>query len=746
MRIPLIALILIQAAALHGAEIVWTNTSGGDWATAANWSPNKVPGSTDAALITNAGTYSVNITATVTVTNLQVGGASGTQTLTNSGGTLNAIMVASVGPNGQFVLGGGTLGGTNPVALAGAMVWTGGSMGGSAGVNVLAGGTLTVSGSGAKSFQGSLTNAGTMVYAPTGAGYLNCVGSSIHILAGGVCEMQTDNQLNDGGGVNRFVNEGTLRRTTSAGTFTNEIPFSSRGVVDAQTGAIRMTGGGTLATGSLFSGDGETLLANGTFTMAGAVVSTNLVVTGSATTLAGAGSVSGRTAWNQGTLTGDLLVAADGILTIDGSGTKSISGGSLTNAGTVIYAPASGGYVSFVNAEMHILPGGVCELQTDNRFRKGSNGNSMVNEGTLRQTTSVGMFTNDIPFINCGVVDVQSGTLLLAEGGTLGAGSAFTGAGQTVLAAGTFNLDGTIASDNLVLDGAVLGGTGGFNGSLTWIGGSISASVDLNIPAGGRLLLLGSNAKTVSGSITNAGTITYASSNYFSLVKTLHNQPGGLFEIWNDQQINRASGQAQIINEGIVRKLAGLGTTTNDMPTVNSGSIEVLSGTIRFLNGFTQTLAGNLTFQVGGTSVGSYGQMAFAQKPVFTGSLSVQWSPGYVPAAGDSFPMLTFPACETDFRCWDGLYLLGHGLRLEPEWSATALTLVTVAAPDPTNIPVRVTVEGEALVCWPSEFGNYQLYANTNLTTTNWTLLPGVTNRFVDRPLAPEKFFRVTKP
>jgi hypothetical protein len=83
---------------------------------------------------------------------------------------------------------------------------------------------------------------------------------------------------------------------------------------------------------------------------------------------------------------------------------------------------------------------------------------------------------------------------------------------------------------------------------------------------------------------------------------------------------------------------------------------------------------------------------------------------------------------------------------LEPEWSATALTLVTVAAPDPTNIPVRVTVEGEALVCWPSEFGNYQLYANTNLTTTNWTLLPGVTNRFVDRPLAPEKFFRVTKP
>jgi len=26
------------------ADIVWTNTAGGNWGTAANWSPNQVPG------------------------------------------------------------------------------------------------------------------------------------------------------------------------------------------------------------------------------------------------------------------------------------------------------------------------------------------------------------------------------------------------------------------------------------------------------------------------------------------------------------------------------------------------------------------------------------------------------------------------------------------------------------------------------------------------------------------------------
>jgi hypothetical protein len=41
----------------------------------------------------------------------------------------------------------------------------------------------------------------------------------------------------------------------------------------------------------------------------------------------------------------------------------------------------------------------------------------------------------------------------------------------------------------------------------------------------------------------------------------------------------------------------------------------------------------------------------------------------------------------------------------------------------------------------------YQLYYNTNLNQTNWTLIPGVTNRYLEpRPLPPEKYFRLSMP
>ena len=75
----LIGLITLTAG-LHfntrAATITWTNTAGGNWSTAANWSPNQVPSGTDDAFITNNGTYMVTINATATAGTLTLGGAS----------------------------------------------------------------------------------------------------------------------------------------------------------------------------------------------------------------------------------------------------------------------------------------------------------------------------------------------------------------------------------------------------------------------------------------------------------------------------------------------------------------------------------------------------------------------------------------------------------------------------------------------------------------------------------------------
>ena len=69
------------AGEVRAADLVWTNTAGGNWGTAANWSPNQVPGSTDNAFITTAGTYTVTVNAGATVASLQAGGGSGSRTL-----------------------------------------------------------------------------------------------------------------------------------------------------------------------------------------------------------------------------------------------------------------------------------------------------------------------------------------------------------------------------------------------------------------------------------------------------------------------------------------------------------------------------------------------------------------------------------------------------------------------------------------------------------------------------------------
>ena len=62
--------------------IVWTNTAGGSWIVAANWSPNQVPTLTNDVFITNSGTYTVSqpVTHDAFARSLTLGGLSGTQT------------------------------------------------------------------------------------------------------------------------------------------------------------------------------------------------------------------------------------------------------------------------------------------------------------------------------------------------------------------------------------------------------------------------------------------------------------------------------------------------------------------------------------------------------------------------------------------------------------------------------------------------------------------------------------------
>src|ERR1700733_13866330 len=58
---------------IHASTIVWTNTVGGGWNEATNWSPNEVPGSGDTVLVTNDATFTVYVDGVGSASNLIVG-------------------------------------------------------------------------------------------------------------------------------------------------------------------------------------------------------------------------------------------------------------------------------------------------------------------------------------------------------------------------------------------------------------------------------------------------------------------------------------------------------------------------------------------------------------------------------------------------------------------------------------------------------------------------------------------------
>src|SRR4051794_35469978 len=104
---------------LQAAEILWTNQAGGNWATAANWNPNQVPGASDNAYITTGGTYTVTVNAATSVNSVTVGGMSGTQTLSLTAGTFTINLASAMGTNGVLSLAGGTLAVAADVTVAG---------------------------------------------------------------------------------------------------------------------------------------------------------------------------------------------------------------------------------------------------------------------------------------------------------------------------------------------------------------------------------------------------------------------------------------------------------------------------------------------------------------------------------------------------------------------------------------------------------------------------------------------------
>ena len=335
--------------------------SGGSWSTAANWSPNQVPGAGDSAYITNNGNYTVTISSTVTASLVRVGGTSGTQQLSLSNGTISgsalnftngASLIVSRGTlDGVTVDGNLDVGNLNDgaiVTVLNGLVLNGtlylGNPTNSSDGHVNFSGSQTLGGSGTVVLDGGsgscnalrLTSGGTtLTIAPgitvrgqSGAiGYSPCWQgpSSVAVVNQGTIMPDVS-----GGTISiyaqRFTNQASVQVISNAGLYINTLQNSASGTVLVNNGTLTLDGswanaGEINVTNSTVNLDGSFSLGSlGVFNRSGGTV--NLAGTldnaGGAMTL---NTGTGSWVMNGGTLRNTVLTETVGAQLIFGSGT-----------------------------------------------------------------------------------------------------------------------------------------------------------------------------------------------------------------------------------------------------------------------------------------------------------------------------------------------------------------------------------------------------------------------------------------
>jgi len=616
-----------------------------------------------APVFTNAGTFRKSVgTGTTTFSgvpfnnnNATIDVQSGTLVLASGGTSTSGTFTVATGAifdltgvsthtyTGTYTgTGAGTIrlsGGTIAIGMAGATFnfsgslfqWTGGTLTGSGILTNASTSTLNISGADFKTLDVTLNNAGTATWSGTGR---IRAGDSVAFnnQASALFNAQNDQQfVHEFGGPPVFNNAGTFRKSVGTGTTTfNNVTLNNSSTVEVQSGTLSFisaggtsTGTFTTATGTSFAFTGGTQTLNGatfTGTGLGRIAGGTVIVNGTVTaenfelasgTLDGAGTFASTVlSWTGGDMfgSGPTNVASTAVLNISGADFKSL-GRNLNNAGTATWSGTgrirAGNSVAFNNQV-----GALFNAQNDQQFVHEFGGAPVfTNAGTFRKSVGTGTTTfSGVPFNNSGpvgeappgTVEVQTGTLVLAGGGTSGGGT-FTVAsgaifdltgGSTHVYSGDYTGagDGTIRLASGTLQIAMAGATFNFSG-FEWTGGTLIGPGGLT--NSGTLNISGADFKTLDVTLTNAGTVIWSGTGRIRAGDSVafNNQVSALFDAQNDQQFVHEFGGAPVFtNAGILRKSAGTGTTTfSGVPLNNSGTVEVQSGTLNFTGGYTQT-------------------------------------------------------------------------------------------------------------------------------------------------------------
>jgi hypothetical protein len=617
---------------------------------------------------------------------------------------------------------------------------------------LLAGDTVLATGAAAKAFDTRLTLAGTLNWRSS---------ARIDILSG--ASLQVDGLLDIGVDGSRFTlggsatleNRGRIVKSAGSGAFDFSGFFTNRSgaVLDASSGTLRYTGGGLLEDGSVFQGLGQHLFEgsntpSGTFNIGGSLVApNNNLQLASGLFQAQSGRVATldtNLLWTAGTLGGEWLNPTGRQLTAGAGGTKQIAD-RLSNAGRLQWA--SGNDLVFSLGGAELLNTGTLDFQFDTRVRAVNTG-AIDNRGLLLKSGGSGDVLFDVPVFNRSgaVLEAASGTLRYRGGGRFEAGSALGGLGQHVFAGPNANSASFLFTDslnaplnNVVLASGIYSNAGAaplrIDTDLAFSGGGIGGGW-LN-PAGRTFSVQPGLAKTITNVFTNQGTLRFATTDTLLLSGPSRLDNVGTLDFVADGLL-AANNVGSVVNTGLIRKSGGLATAWISAPLVNQGAIEVLSGTLRLPDNWTNagTLRGTATvrssrlintgivaaglpaglqqistltfdgglnnaatgfFDVDVAGGGLSDLLVVAGAVGFDGLMRVNPLAGYDPAIGDRFLVMSFASASGSL---DGVLPAdaGSGIAWRALYEPNALWIEVTAVPEPS--PLFLLAAGLAWVTW----------------------------------------------
>lgn len=290
--------------------------------------------------------------------------------------------------------------------------------------------------------------------------------------------------------------------------------------------------------------------------------------------------------------------------------------------------------------------------------------------------------------------------------------------------------------------------------SSTWHSGNMEGPGTTIVPGGVTLIIANPAAVYLSGrTLDNAGTVVWTGNTIqLSASALITNRAGAVFEARNAAPFGYASGAPRFDNAGTFRKTAA-GTTAFNGGGVafrNYGTLEILAGIVSAAGGYTTVPNARLHCALGGTTPGTgHGQLQVSGTVTLNGTLSVDLNPGYLPAVGDTFTLLTAGTRSGTFAAFTYPSNLVT-MQLSNTANSVLVRVTEVLAVPPPVLLAPELLGAQVRLTWTAVSNRtYQVEFNPDLNPTNWTPLLGdflvVSNtaRALDSLTISNRFYRV---